>query len=114
LSPAFTQIVALQFGDILADFIRSRLAQDGFDVSEPRLRSRMLLRKDEGEMMLGRESRALVPPPGYSCIVAGTYAAADSRVYVAVKLISVNDARIMAAVDFVVWRTSDIDKLLQS
>jgi TolB-like protein len=101
-----------RFGTLIADLVKSRLAQGNFTVSEQRLRSAMLLRKDEGEMMLTRDSRAMVSSPPYSCVLTGTYAAAHSRVYVALKLISAGDARIMSAVDFVVWRNEDVSRLL--
>ena len=101
-----------RFGNIVADLVRSRLAQEHVAVSEPRLRSAMLLKTNEGEMMLARDSRAIVPGPLYSLILTGTYAAADSRVYVALKLVSVYDARILSAVDFVVRRDNDISNLL--
>ncbi len=100
------------FGNIVADFVRSRLAEQHSDVSEPRLRAAMLLRKNEGEMMLGRDSKSLVPPPLYSAILTGTYAAGGERVYVTLRLISVPDSHILGAVAFVVWRNDDINALL--
>lgn len=101
-----------RFGTIIADLAKSRLAQGGMAVSEPRLRSAMLLKRDEGELMLARDSRAIIPGPAYSCVLTGTYAAADSRVYVALKLLSADNARIISTVDFVVWRNNDVNRLL--
>ena len=100
------------FGNVLADFARSRLAQNGMDVSEPRLRSSMLLKVDQGEMMLGRDPRHLVAPPLYSAVITGTYGVADKSVFVSLKRIRTDNAQILSAVDFVVWRTGDVDKLL--
>ncbi len=100
------------FGTIIADLVKSRLSQDHMNVSEQRLRTSMLFKRDEGEMMLARDKRAIVPGPLYSCILTGTYAAAGSRIYVALKLISANDARIVSAVDFVVFRNKDVNRLL--
>ncbi len=54
------------FGTIIADLVKSRLSQDHMNVSEQRLRSSMLMKKNEGEMMLARDSRAIVPGPLYS------------------------------------------------
>ncbi len=101
-----------EFGNIIADFARSRLAQDGMIVSEPRLRSAMLLKTDQGEIMLGREPVALVPPPTYSAILAGTYAVGDTSVYVSLKLIRADNAQILAAADFVARRSQDTNNLL--
>lgn len=103
---------SFSFGAIIADLVKSRLSQEHMTVIEPRLRSSMLLKKDEGEMMLARDSRAIMSGPPYSCVLTGTYATAGSRVYVALKLISADDARILSAVDFVVYRNTDINRLL--
>jgi hypothetical protein len=100
------------FGNLVADFARSRLAQNHMDVSEPRLRSSMLLKPDQGEMMLGRDPRHLVTSPLYSAIVTGTYGVGDKSVFVSLKLIQADNAQILSAADFVVWRTGDVDNLL--
>lgn len=101
-----------RFGNIVADFVRSRLTQNHFLISEPRLRAAMLMKRDEGEMMLGRDAHSLVSAPTYSCILTGTYAPADTLVYVDLKLISGTDAKILSAVDYVVWRNGDVNSLL--
>jgi hypothetical protein len=100
------------FGNVVADFARSRLAQNRMDVSEPRLRSSMLLKADQGEMMLGRDPRNLVAPPPYSAVIIGTYGIGDKSVFVSLKLIRVDNAQILNAADFVVWRAGDVDNLL--
>jgi len=100
------------FGTLIGDLVKSRLAQRDMTVSEQRLRSTMLLRRDDGEMMLSRDPRAMVQNPPYAAVVTGTYAVADARIYVALKLIDASDARIWSAADFVVWRTSDVSRLL--
>ena len=52
--------------------------------------------------MLSRNRRALMPAPSAAAIVAGTYAASFSKVYVSLKLISATDRHIIAGADFVV------------
>jgi TolB-like protein len=101
-----------RFGTIIADLARSRLSQLRIPVSEQRLRTAMALRPNNGEMMLSRDPRAIVAGPMHSCILTGTYAAAEERVYVALKLIRASDARILNSVDFVVWRNGDVNQLL--
>lgn len=101
-----------RFGDLIAELARSRLAQDGVAVSEPTLRSAMLLRKNQGAMMLGRNPRQLVAPPDYSYVLTGTYAVGKDRVYVTLKLLDPDNARIVGSVDFVAWRNGDVDYLL--
>jgi hypothetical protein len=100
------------FGNIIGDFARSRLAQNRMDVFEPRLRSAMLLRTDQGEMMLGRDPRALVTSPPYSAVLTGTYGVGDTSVFVSLKLIRADNAKILSAADFVAWRDGDVNNLL--
>jgi len=50
------------FGNIVADFVRSRPAQNHLLVAESRLRWSMLLKANEGEVMLGRTTANLVAP----------------------------------------------------
>ncbi len=100
------------FGNIVADFARTRLVQNGMIVAEPRLRSAMLLRQNEGEMMLARDPKALVGAPPHSAILTGTYAVGDDSVFVSLKLIRADTAQILAAADFVARRTEDANGLL--
>jgi hypothetical protein len=100
------------FGNILADFVRSRLTQNHMIVLEPRLRTAMLLKTDEGEMTLARDPLKLVPPPAHAAILTGTYAVGETSVFVSLKLIRVDTAQILAAADFEAVRSADIDTLL--
>jgi hypothetical protein len=67
-----------------------------------RLRSAISFNKGTGEFMLSRNRRALMPAHSAAAIVAGTYAASYSQVYVSLKLISATDSHIIAGADFVV------------
>ena len=101
-----------KFGNLIADLVKSRLSQNCLTVAEERLRSRMHLKRDEGEMMLARDANEIIPPPPYASVATGTYAVGDERVYVSLKLIRRDSARIMSSVDFVVWKTADVSRLL--
>ena len=98
-------------GNIVADMIRTRLVQDGHATNEMRLRSAVSFNSKQGEFLLSRTRRALVPPPQAAGVVTGTYAAGFDKVYVSLKLISATDARIISAADFVV-PTLDVVGLL--
>jgi hypothetical protein len=100
------------FGNIIADFARSRLSQNHMLVAESRLRSSMLLKTDEGEMMLGRDPSYLVAPLSYSAILTGTYAVGEFDIYVDMKLIRADNAQILSAADFVVLRSAEFNTLL--
>jgi TolB-like protein len=100
------------FGNIVADFVRSRLVQKGILVPDMRKRSAVLLRRHEGELMLSRNLRALAAPPGAAAVATGTYAVSDAKIYVTLKIISEADSRILSAADFVIPTNGDNDGLL--
>ncbi len=89
-------------GNIVADMVRTRLAQEGRNVSELRLRRAVSFRKGEGEFMLSRTPRALMPPPAAAAMVTGTYAATYDLLYVSLKLVSATDQHIIAGADYAV------------
>jgi len=82
--------------------IRTRLAQDGYSSSEIRLRKDISFGKGEGEFLLSRSKRALMPAPTAAALVTGTYAIGSDTIYVSLKLVSASDARIISGADFVV------------
>jgi hypothetical protein len=92
------------FGNLVADLARSRMVQEGVPVAETRLRSSVLLDRKEGEITLAHDRRTVVAPPTASGILTGTYAAGEDWIYVSLKLVSVADAHIVSAVDYVVPR----------
>lgn len=89
-------------GNIVADMIRTRAVQDGFTVSELRLRSAVSFKNGDGEFLLSRNRFAVVPAPNVAAVVTGTYAVSFDVVYVSLKLVSATDAHIIAGADFVV------------
>lgn len=100
------------FGNIVADMIRTRLVQRGVSVTEMRLRSSVRLNRTDGELMLGRNRRTLLPPPVAAEVVTGTYAVGHSEVYVSLKIVAAGDAHILAAADFVTPRSWNVEQLL--
>jgi FlgO protein len=100
------------FGNIIADMVRTRLVQRGLQVTEMRLRSSVRLNRTDGEVMLSRNPRALLRPPVAAEIVTGTYAIGHSQIFVSLKIIEADNARIVAAADFVTPRTWNIEQLL--
>ncbi|HVC63000.1 MAG TPA: FlgO family outer membrane protein [Acetobacteraceae bacterium] len=101
------------FGNIIADLIRSRLVQRGLPVMDMRLRRAVELDRTQGEMTLSRAVRDVYPPPAAAEVVTGTYAVASGTVFVSLKIIEAVNARILAADDFQLVRTADVDRLLR-
>ena len=102
------------FGHLMSDLVRTRLAQQGMNVSELRLRTAMRMHPQQGELMLARTARDLVPPPAVSAFVTGTYAPAGELVFVSLRLVGATDGRILSAVDFAVPRYPDAQALLRA
>ena len=98
-------------GNIVADMIRTRLAQTGHATSEMRLRGSVGLRRGKGEFLLSRDRHLLMPAPAAAAVVTGTYAASYGKIYVSLKIVSIDDSRILAGADFVVPR-GDLEGLL--
>jgi len=101
------------FGNVIADMIRTHLAQTGHAASEMRLRTSVSLKPDDGEFLMSRDRRTLMPPPIAAAAVTGTYAASYEKVYVSLKLIGVSDSRILGGADFVIPR-SDVEGLIEA
>lgn len=99
-------------GNAIAELVRSRLVQRHFITTDLRLRSQVLFDQSKGELMLSRDRRAVRPAPEAAEIVSGTYAVGSGTVYVSLKILEAADARIMAAGDFMLPRTADVDRLL--
>ena len=89
-------------GNIMSDMIRTRIVQDGHTASEIRLRNAINFNKGQGEFMLSRNRRALMPAPSAAAVVTGTYTADWDTLYVSLKLVSASDAHIISGADFVV------------
>jgi TolB-like protein len=93
---------ATALGNIVADMIRTRIAQDGYTASEFRLRNEVSFSKGEGEFLLSRNRRVLLHAPNAAAIVTGTYATGAQQVFVSIKLVSASDAHIISGADFVI------------
>ncbi len=102
------------FGHLVSDLVRTRLAQQGMNVSELRLRTAIRMHPQQGELMLARAPRDIVPPPAVSAVVTGTYAPAGELVFVSLRLVGATDGRILSAVDFAVPRYPDAQALLRA
>jgi len=102
------------FGNVIAELVRSRLVERGVPVTDLRLRREVRLEPGVGEMTLSRSRSRVYPPPPAAEIVTGSYAVASGTVYVSLKMIEADNARILAAGDFVLPRNDDVDRLLRT
>jgi hypothetical protein len=101
-------------GNLIAEYVRTRLVQKGLSVSDLRVRSAVRMQKNDGEMMMSRDVAAVVAPAGASEFVTGTYAVGYTQVHVSLKLISTVQAQIIAGADFNLPRQMEVDALLSA
>src|ERR1041385_7199225 len=72
-------------GNMVSDFVRSRLVTTGANVSEMRLRNAVLFNRRNGEIALSRNVGSLIRPANASVMVTGTYGTSYTTVYVSLK-----------------------------
>lgn len=100
-------------GNMVSDFVRTRLAQTGNNVSEMRLRNAVLFNRRQGEIALSRNIGSVIKPANASVIVTGTYGTSYTTVYVSLKMVSVSDGRILAGADYVLPRSQEVEGLIR-
>lgn len=100
-------------GNMVSDFVRTRLVQTGSNVSEMRLRNAVLFNRRNGEIALSRNVGAVIKPVNAAVIVTGTYGTSYTTVYVSLKMVSVADGRILAGADYVVPRSAEVEGLIR-
>jgi TolB-like protein len=99
-------------GRILAEAISDRMAQLGYHISEVRLRGTMAVKKDVGQLMLTRDLRRLKSQFNAQAVVAGTYAVGKYKVHISLKLINVNNGRVISATTYGLALGSDTKALV--
>lgn len=99
-------------GNTLASLVRTRLVELNIQVMDLNLRSEVKLSPSQGDLLLSRDRAKVYPPPVAGMICTGTYAVAHSSVFVSLKLIRATNAEILAAADFRLPRTFDVQQLL--
>ncbi len=75
-------------GRVLSEQLAAHFTQLGYTVREVRLRQDLLVEQDNGEFMLSRSLAAIAPQQAVGLIVTGTYAVAQTQVYVTLKVLN--------------------------
>lgn len=93
------------FGKMMAEQFASRLVQLGMPVIEVKLRSNLYMSEERGEMLLSREIREISQRQNASAVLVGTYAdLGSSGVYVTLKMVRAQDAKVLSATNFMIDR----------
>ncbi len=87
------------FGRTLQNHIASQFVRRGYTVREIKLRSDLLILRQEGEFMLSRNLEQLADRQRAQAVVVGTYSLADRVMYLTVRLVRPGDRTILATWD---------------
>ncbi|OQY43670.1 MAG: hypothetical protein DRR08_29405 [Candidatus Parabeggiatoa sp. nov. 2] len=118
LVTSFVNIDNLQesstFGRVVAEQIGSRIAQQGYQMIEMKMRtSRIFVQARMGELVLSRELREISFQHDAYAVVVGTYAASKESVYVTAKLVRAKDSIILSSYDYWLPVGPDTKKMLK-
>lgn len=101
-----------RFGRLVGEQIATRLAREGYDVAEIKLRQSVGVREGVGEMMLSRDVRELTKKHDARLVIVGSYAVAATHVYLTLKAVSAADGRVLSAWNYTLPITDNTRALL--
>lgn len=87
-------------GRLLTEQISGRIAQQGYMVSEPKLRSDLAVNM-QGELMLSRSLEDLRARYDAQAVITGTYAVGAEYVHINLKLTALDNGQILSSMDYV-------------
>lgn len=99
-------------GRLVAEHLAARFAQQGYRVVETKLRNQLYMKRDTGELILGREIRDVAKKHNVRAVVSGTYTDSASRVFISLKVIEIEKNVVMAAFDYVFEKDKQTKSLL--
>ncbi len=101
-----------RLGRMLSEQLATRLTQNGYQVVELKMRDSIFVKQSQGELLLSREIKDITLTHQAQAVLVGTYAIANGRVYITVKLVGVKDNTAIAAEDYVLPMDSNVRSLL--
>ena len=87
-------------GRLVAEQVGGRLANHGIAVKEVRLRGDLYIRRETGELILSREIAEIARSHEAQAAVSGLYSPTENGTWVSIKLVRLDDARVLAASDY--------------
>ncbi len=88
------------FGRVMAECITSRLSQSGFTVVEMKLRNSVYIKERAGEFLLSRRVRDMSTSHNAQAVVVGTYALANTDLYLSSRIVQAADGKIISSCDY--------------
>lgn len=99
-------------GRLISEQVGARLAQNGHRVVELKIRQKLYMKRNEGELMLTREIKDIARQQDAQALVIGTYAESADRVFINLKLTQIETNITLAAVDYALPLDMNVRSLL--
>ncbi|MBZ0226204.1 MAG: FlgO family outer membrane protein [Comamonas sp.] len=103
---------AAPLGRTLSEQYANSMAMSGFDVKEIKLRGAVFIKQGAGELLLSREIKDIARQHNASMVLVGTYSPAANFTYVSLKLVRMEDSRIIRGHDYALPVDRDVRQLL--
>jgi TolB-like protein len=103
-----------RFGRTLSEAMANRLFRHGFGVEEIRKTSEILMKNQDGELVLSRDASRVTASVAAEGIVSGTYALTPDTVIVSVRLLDAASQEVLSVADMEIQRSPAINDLLRS
>ncbi|MBF0446918.1 MAG: hypothetical protein HQL67_01835 [Magnetococcales bacterium] len=100
------------FGRLISRQIANRFTQAGHSLVEIKLRKNVLLQERLGQFVLTRELEKIRDIHQVHAVLSGSYVTSDNRVYISTSVVRLRDGVTLAAEDFDMPLTRDIQSLL--
>lgn len=88
-------------GRLISENIANRIVQRGYHVGEIRMRNDIVMQNNTGEFILTRKAKELAATQEAIAVVAGTYSANPYQIFVNVRLIRMDDSKVLGAANYV-------------
>jgi TolB-like protein len=99
-------------GRLVSEQLSSRLTQHGYLVPELNLRGTVLIRSEQGELLLSRDVRQVALSHHAQAVLVGTYAVGADVVYVHVELVDAITGQAFSADDYFLPMIGQVKVLL--
>ncbi|WP_110717031.1 FlgO family outer membrane protein [Salinicola acroporae] len=99
-------------GRTLSEMFVSRLVESGLPVIEVKLRNSLYIEENTGELILSRNVQRLSQDYDASAVLVGTYARAQDRLFINVRVVRIADRAILGATSFALPLNNDLRTLL--
>ena len=88
-------------GRIISEQVASRLAQQGFQVIETKLRQgSIFVQKGKGEFLLSRDLLNLSSNQGAQAVLVGTYAVSEHFIFISSRVVRTKDSSVISGYDY--------------